>query len=177
MTIGLVPLPTRARERVRDIFSDQLTNKTQDQIVKEMVDSLRDWASTSDPFLKRRKWCLSKLHTRADQERMVRAAIAGIGVPGGRDQADAIYGTDLYEAELFDAWFGVVGFRDTEGGTGWGGADDIDWGEQLGDESFDDVAAALEFSDQLTKDGIDNTGVYLGADGKWHVTYDPNGSD
>lgn len=163
-----------------------------------MVNSLIDHEATADPFLKRRKWCLAQIHTRKELETVVREGLKsfvglnGLGELGAAGKAsttgatktagqsgepNVLYGNDPYEADLFDAWFGIATLKHREGGTGWGSADDIDWGEELGDESFDNAKDALEFADQLTKDGIENTGVYLGADGRWHVTYDPNSSD
>jgi hypothetical protein len=197
----LVPLPQPMREKLRDLLADKLRSKSVDQIVNELVDSLIDHKATVDPFLRRRKWCLAQIHTREELATVVReglksfAGLNGLGelgesspvgktsasgatrVAGQSGEPDGLSGNDPYTADLFDAWFGIATLKDREGGTGWGSADDISWGEQLGDESFDRIEDALGFAGDLTKEGIENTGVYLGADGKWHVTFDPNSSD
>lgn len=173
----LVPLRAFTREKLRDLLADKLRSKNVDQIISEMVDSLIDHEATADPFLKRRKWCLAQIHSRKALATVVREGLKSFVGLNGLGEPDVLYGNDPYEADLFDAWFGIATLKDREGGTGWGSADDIDFGEELGDESFDNVADALEFAEQLTENSIENTGVYLGADGNWHVTYDPNSSD
>jgi len=178
-------------------LADKLREQRADEIVTEMVDSLLDHGATADPFLRRRKWCLAQIHTREELATMVRRGIAtftglnGLSAldadaesstdatapPSRPGDGDGLHGNDVFAADLWDAWFGLAGLREHEGGTGWGAAEDIDWGEELGDVSFQDVADALEYSADLTAQGIDNTGVFLGSDGLWHVNYDPNSSD
>jgi hypothetical protein len=186
---------------LRDLLADKLRSKNVEQIVDEMVDSLLDHQATSDPFLKRRKWCLAQIHTRKELETVVREGLKsftglnGLGelgdagkasttramkTAGKRAEPDVLYGNDTYEADLYDAWFGILTWRgghSGDGGATWGSADDIDWGEEIGVATFENMEDAQEFAAELAKDGMENTGAYVGADGKIYVRYDFDSSD
>jgi hypothetical protein len=159
-----------SRDMARDMLIDELRARSFDDVVDLYVANIKDYDSEDNQFMRRRKWCLCQIHTDDELRGFVEDTLKLLEpLPQGLDEY-AISGNDPRNASLWEAWTGVRPyFQETYGGTGWGDGSDIDWGQTIEDQSFDGFEDAANYEQELTDAGIDNTGIFMGEDGKWHV--------
>lgn len=170
----LLPLPARAiRDALRDDLIDQLRTKPRRQVITERVAAALARETEPDAYLRRRKWAMAQVHTRAEMRAAITEFVDALGPVPRPTEPDALNGEDITfrTASFWDA-IGGINYVGTAGnGIASLNADDIDWGDQIGDASFSSQENAQEFADTLDAAGIPNTGPVQGADGTWLVHF------
>jgi len=170
----ILPQPGRAvRDALRDDLIDLLRTRTRRQVIAAKATSLRDYREEADPFLRRRKWSLSRVHTAAELRRSIAEFVAGLEPLPEAAEPDALTGaeTDWHTASFWEAVGGINYVGSAGGGVSSLSAEDIDWGDLIGDSEFSSQENAQEFADTLDAAGIPNTGPVQGPDGTWTVHF------
>jgi hypothetical protein len=168
----VLPMPGRAvRDALRDDVIDQLRSKTLQQLVAERAAAMAAHEGEADPYLRRRKWALSRVHTDAELRAAMADLIARLGAGPSAVEPDALRGgSPEYTEASFWAAIGGINYVGSHGaGMASLAAEDIDWGDMIGTDTFGNEQDAQEFSDALDRAGIPNTGPVQGPDGEWRV--------
>jgi len=178
----LLPRPSRAfRDAVRDDLIDQLRSKSVRRIVSEKAKAALDHKREKDPFLKRRKWALSLIHSEEEMRAAFDEFIRSLGSTSRPPEPDTIAGEDIeyHPASFWEAIGGINYVGSMGGGIASLSAEDIDWGDQIGDEEFSSQENAQEFANALdsAEIPIPNTGPVAGPDGTWTVHFVVASSD
>lgn len=170
----LLPQPGRAvRDALRDDLIDLLRTRTRRQVIAEKAAALRDYREETDPYLRRRKWALSRVHTAAELRRSIAEFMTSLEPLPRAPEPDALAGadTDWHTASFWEAVGGINYVGSVGGGRASLSPEDIDWGDQIGDSHFSSQENAQDFADTLDAAGIPNTGPVQGPDGTWTVHF------
>jgi hypothetical protein len=176
----VLPMPGRAvRDALRDDLIDQLRSKTLRQVIAERAAAVTSHENEADPYLRRRKWAMSQIHTEAEVRAAIAEFIDALGRVPRPSEPDALSGEDIeYHTASFWEHIGGINYVGSHGG-GMASLspDDIDWGDQIGENEFSSEENAQQFADALDKAGIPNTGPVAGPDGTWKVHWVEGESD
>ena len=144
MHIVVPPLLPAVQKNARDWLVELSQTRSLKRAVDDIVEDLIDYATETDPYLKRRKWCLATIYSRAELDAHVEYHLRNSGVTFAAtpefiagEQTD----TEVYPASIFDAWFGI--------GFGFGSihAENVDWRDAVYDYSFATEKAMEDYLD------------------------------
>jgi hypothetical protein len=160
MHIVLPPLLPAGQKRAHDVLIELSQTRSLQQAV-DIVDDIVRYATETDPSLKRRKWCLATIYSRAELAAHVEYHLRNSGLAFDANPEFLAGAQDgLRTASLFDAWFGIGSIK----------AENIDWGDTVYDTSFPTEQAMRDYLDQHA--GYPGSyGWYHDSDGRWHVVW------
>jgi hypothetical protein len=168
------PLPA-ARKAVRDLLVELSQTRSLKQAINDIVEDILGHATESDPYLKRRKWCLATIYSRAELAEHVEYHLRNSGLAFATHPAFIAGEQDeRHTASAWEAWFGVGGgFLGTGIGATFGTvtAENVDWGDTVYDTSFPTEQAMQDYLDAHAASDPGHYGWYYGSDGRWHVVW------
>jgi hypothetical protein len=165
MHIVLPPWLPAAHNSARDMLIELSQTRSLTQAVDHIVDDILDYATETDLYLKRRKWCLATIFSGPELAAHVEHHLRNCGLAFSA-KTEFIVGEEdeMHTASLWEAWFGI--------GFGWGSisGEDIDWGDTVYDITFSSEQAMQDYLDSHSGGDSGHYGWYHDSDG-WHVVW------